>query len=313
MTRVSLDYIPDGQEVQATGTVLGVIALSGSSKADMSIGLTSAGPDHGGVREVWRADEAVTERGAKGNLRFARAGSLVFGMLRQTLPSNGTGKAAGAAYDAMLDLIETQRCPHLLRVSNYIPDITRHENGEERYRAFNTGRHAAFESRNRGSTQAPAACGLGCQGDALHLFFLASTEPGHNIENPRQISAFNYPKQYGAKPPLFSRATIAAGMLLVSGTSSIVGHETVHSGDVAAQTEETLRNLDALLIETAKLGSSLTRRDLRLKVYLRHVGDRAVIEARLLEAGFCQPVAWLQSDVCRAELDVEIEAHGSLA
>jgi chorismate lyase/3-hydroxybenzoate synthase len=309
MTRISLDYLGDGQGIAAPDRVLGVIALSGSSPADLSIGLPAVGPDSGGLREVWRADENVTRRGATGNLRYARAGALLFGVLEQTLPNGGTAEAAKAAYDAMLDLIAAEGCPHLLRVSNYIADITRDENGEERYRAFNAGRQAAFESRNRRSTQAPAACGLGCGGDALRLFFLASETPGHNIENPRQISAFDYPKQYGEMPPLFARATVAAGMLLISGTSSIVGHETVHIGDVAAQADETLRNLDALLAEARRLNVQVDRQALRLKVYLRHARDQPAVASRLYDAGFSAPVAWLQSDVCRPALDVEMEAH----
>jgi chorismate lyase/3-hydroxybenzoate synthase len=309
MTRLSLDYLDDGQEIAAPERVLGVIALSGASTADLSIGLPAVKPGAGGLREVWRADDAITRRGATGNLRYARAGDLLFGMLEQTLPPGGTAEAAKAAYDAMLDLIEAEGCPHLLRVSNYIADITRYENGEERYRAFNAGRQAAFESRNRRSTQAPAACGLGCGGDALRLFFLASDTPGHNIENPRQISAFDYPKQYGTMPPLFARATVAAGMLLISGTSSIVGHETVHVGDVGAQTDETLRNLDALLAEARGVDVLVDRQALRLKVYLRHAADQPAVESRMRDAGFPAPVAWLQSDVCRPELNVEIEAH----
>ena len=52
--------------------------------------------------------------------------------------------------------------------------------------------------------------------------------------------------------PTFSRAALAdlgAGevALFVSGTASIVGHETQHPGDVRAQTLETLNNLRAVL------------------------------------------------------------------
>ena len=62
------------------------------------------------------------------------------------------------------------------------------------------------------------------------------------VENPRQVSAYRYPPTYGPRvADLLARgagrtsaaATIA---LFISGTASIVGHETVHQGDVRAQT-----------------------------------------------------------------------------
>jgi enamine deaminase RidA (YjgF/YER057c/UK114 family) len=141
------------------------------------------------------------------------------------------------------------------------------------------------------------------------LFFLAGDGPGRNVENPRQVSAFHYPARYGAQPPLFARATLAAGMLFVSGTASIVGHESRHIGDVAAQADETLRNLEALLAEARRAGCALAPEDLQLKVYLRHATDRTVVQQRLTAGGFAPPLVFLQAGICRPELDVEIEAH----
>src|SRR3546814_8116900 len=49
--------------------------------------------------------------------------------------------------------------------------------------------------------------------------------------------------------PSFSRATLigdgANARLLVSGTASVVGHESLHAGDLTAQLDETMANLDA--------------------------------------------------------------------
>lgn len=105
--------------------------------------------------------------------------------------------------------------------------------------------------------------------------------------NPRQVSAYHYPSAYVLRSPTFSRAalvSLAPGeeTLLVSGTASIVGHETCHVGDVAAQTAETLRNLEAVLASAHR--QTPARFDLRqmdLTVYLRDPGDRATVEAVL--------------------------------
>ncbi len=41
--------------------------------------------------------------------------------------------------------------------------------------------------------------------------------------------------------------------LFISGTASIVGHRSLHIGDTAAQTRETLTNIEALLGEANRL------------------------------------------------------------
>ena len=314
MTILALDYLDDRTAVADAQHAIGVIALSGGAGADLSIGLASlpvtpGAEPAGGLREVWRTGRAVERRDTFEGIRFARAGGLLFGALRRRIVAGEAAEAARSAYQAMFALIEREGCPHLWRVSNYLPDITRVEYGQERYRAFNAGRREAFVARDRDAEHAPAACGLGCGGDMLLMAFLAGDEPGGHVENPRQVSAFRYPEQYGASRPLFARATVAAGLLFISGTASIVGHESRHVGDVAAQTDETVRNIDAVLAEAPRAGGAFVRGDLRLKVYLRHADDLAVVRERLRAAGLPPPVGFLRAEICRPELDVEIEAH----
>jgi enamine deaminase RidA (YjgF/YER057c/UK114 family) len=99
--------------------------------------------------------------------------------------------------------------------------------------------------------------------------------------------------------------------LFVSGTASIVGHETVHRGDVAAQARETMTNIAALLDEANRVvGSARYFLDgLKFKVYVRQPADLRAIEGTL--AASLRPstsVVYLQADVCREDLLVEIEA-----
>src|SRR4029077_5387998 len=133
---------------------------------------------------------------------------------------------------------------HLLRVWNYFPHINDDADGVERYVRFNAGRHDAFAAKGRATaTDAPAACALGSRGTDLVIYFLAAKRAGQQIENPRQVSAFRYPPQYGPRSPPFAGAMLARPtgkpLLFVSGTASIVGHETLHHGDAAAQAAET--------------------------------------------------------------------------
>jgi chorismate lyase/3-hydroxybenzoate synthase len=115
--------------------------------------------------------------------------------------------------------------------------------------------------------------------------------------------------------PGFSRGALLdagseAPRLLASGTASIVGHVSQHVGDLRAQLRESLANLDALLAE----GQRVARRDFpladceALRVYLRHADDLATAQQVLGETALpAERVLYLRGDVCRRELDVEIE------
>ena len=97
----------------------------------------------------------------------------------------------------------------------------------------------------------------------------------------------------------------------MSGTASIVGHETIHRGDVIAQTRETLVNIGALLAEANRVvGSTRYSLDaLQLKVYVRRPADLAAIKATL-SARTAASTIFLKADICREDLLVEIEAVG---
>jgi len=164
----------------------------------------------------------------------------------------------------------------------------------------------------------PAASALGSPaGSPISIYFLAAREPPTMIENPRQTSAYYYPPKFGVHRPIFSRACVlsesAGTNLFVSGTASIVGCETIHHGDVAAQTREAIANIDALLDETNRVVGSprYSLEGLKFKVYVRQPHDLGAIEGAL-SAGLPPgaPIVYLQADVCREDLLVEIEATG---
>ncbi|HMX11830.1 MAG TPA: hypothetical protein PKE61_13070, partial [Burkholderiaceae bacterium] len=178
-----------------------------------------------------------------------------------------------------------------------------------------------------------AACALGCPGptdpaapeataacSGLTVYFLAGRQPVTPIENPRQVSAYRYPSRYGPAAPSFSRAALAdlggGGLgLFISGTASIVGHETEHLGDVRAQTRETLTNLRTVCeVASQRTGRLFRVEELELVVYLRHPADLAAVRDELAGAlGADSPALRsaivVQADICRADLLVEIEAH----
>jgi enamine deaminase RidA (YjgF/YER057c/UK114 family) len=212
-------------------------------------------------------------------------------------------------------LLQDSGYAHLVRVWNAIPDIHGADQGLERYRAFNLGRHEAFVDAGAATHEgAPAATALGTPTGPLVLYFLAAKQAPQALENPRQVSAYRYPAQYGPKAPSFSRAALLAlqdsSMLFVSGTASIVGHESRHLGDVRAQTEESLRNVQVLL-QQAALPACQRLQDLCFKVYVRQAGDYSAVREQMHQHGLDQAATlYLEADVCREELLMELEALG---
>lgn len=193
--------------------------------------------------------------------------------------------------------------PFFLRIWNYLGGINAHDEDRERYQLFCAGRHDAFvDAGYHHDVDLPAASAVGTPGRGLVVCYLAAREPGVQVENPRQVAAYDYPPRYGPKSPSFSRATVWNGTVFVSGTSSVVGHATKHAGDVDAQLEETLRNIEIVLAQTGRsLANVITA-----KTYVRHAADYERI-ARRLEGVFAKNL-YLEADICRADLLLEIEA-----
>ena len=134
------------------------------------------------------------------------------------------------------------------------------------------------------------------------------------VENPRQVAAYRYPRQYGPQPPSFARAMLPpAGSdmpLLLSGTASVVGHETLHADSLSAQLEDTFANFGSLLDEAHRRRPGLPARfgaGTRLKVYLRDAGARAAVEAAMARLAPGVPVLLLHADICRRDLHIEID------
>jgi chorismate lyase / 3-hydroxybenzoate synthase len=288
--------------------------------------------------EAWLANEPV-EHLTRGALTLAKTNSLVFGCVAIVQTADEPLEViTERAYSQIFTTIDELKMPHLSRVWHYLPAINETEIDDhanacehslERYRRFSLGRHEAFVKHDRVIVRdAPAASALGtksmqAQGlpDQLVIYFVASDKLGEPIENPRQVSAYNYPNRYGPRSPTFARASIAPvdrDVFYVSGTASIVGHATVHAGDIQKQTLETIENIRILFDERSKRLPQTAASDWHIKVYVRHVADFEVVQRAVQQAvvsdwalaarGAGQlDIVYLQADVCRSDLLVEIE------
>jgi len=217
-------------------------------------------------------------------------------------------------YLRLFALLDRCGYPHLLRVWHYLPEIHLDEGGLERYKGFCLARHEAFVRSGRNiAHDAPAASAVGRGPGCAVIAFLAGKQRALAIENPRQMSAYRYPEQYGPRGPTFARAAYAArggfNQLYVSGTASIVGHESRHAGNAAGQAEETIRNLRTLFAQARQRMSIIDWERVLFKIYLRPgVAQEDVL--RHLGSAFEKDaiVLFLEAEICRPELLLEIEA-----
>jgi len=265
-----------------------------------------------GMIEVWLSEQPVLRESAAG-ISIACNQDMLFGCLSVD-DDIGLDAASRHAYDAVYDTCLTREYPHLLRVWNYFPRINADENGLERYRKFNIGRHDAFNERKQINNHIPAACALGSCSGKLVVYFLAAKNYGVPIENPGQTSAYRYPPQYGPRSPLFSRAMLAhtdgGPLLFISGTASIVGHETLHAGDAQKQAAQTVRNLLAVIERAQSAAPKLdwSRNTLLLKAYVRHPEHQGMLRQCLRDTfGEAMRIVCLQADICRSDLLMEVE------
>jgi chorismate lyase/3-hydroxybenzoate synthase len=267
------------------------------------------------LAESWHGCGSAEYAEADG-IRYATNGEVLFGVL--CLPSTVIDSAAYEGYRRIIGLARGVGYPNPVRLWNYFPGINEGVLGLERYKRFCLGRYQAFS--DAGYTfgeDLPAASAIGTGSGDLWIVFLAARGPARQIENPRQVSAYRYPLRYGPRSPSFSRAmrldTQDGSALFISGTASIVGHETVHVGDVAGQCAETLENIRAILAQAGMEDPADLAQRSSWKVYIRHPADyprvRDILDRELGPEG---SLLFLKGDICRRDLLLEIEGEVSL-
>jgi chorismate lyase/3-hydroxybenzoate synthase len=301
------------------GEVLGAVEFGHRPQAPSldaghpTVGVASREESQPAVRETWTTTAAVTT-GRRDGIVYGHDGTHLFGALQ--VPRTDRYRApTRAAYRRLLALLADLGYPHLVRMWNHVADINRpNAEGLEIYRDFCQGRAEGFEDAGPAAADhLPAATGIGARAGGVTVYFVASrTATPVHFENPRQVPAHRYPRRYGPRSPSFARATLlpAAGTLFLSGTASIVGHETVHVGDLEGQCHTTLENIRILLEDVSeRSGGAVDLDSFRLvKAYVRNAGDVPYVRHRLREvAGPLVPVELFTVDICRGELLVEVE------
>lgn len=265
------------------------------------------------LSETWRSQGRL-RGGQLGAARFAGDDDLMIGeLVLSERDFGGIGTTTHEAYRRLLDYVPGSGYPYVLRIWSYFSRINEGEGDNERYRQFCVGRQLALERAWFEADPAATVIGLPDRSTKLRVLWLASKTPGRMLDNPRQMTPRNYPPEYGPEPPRFSRAALwqgaRGGVMLISGTASVVGHSSRHPGRLDNQLAETKRNLESLL----KVANEATGRESQygrgtvLRAYVRSEEHFLPTEQFLREQFPGAAFAVLQGDVCRQELLCEIE------
>jgi chorismate lyase/3-hydroxybenzoate synthase len=306
---LTVDYVPQPPAPTGAGDVLAMLGFGASvalpdDPRAFRVGLEPLGAT---LFEVWRAGGPVRS-GRDGELRWSSDGEhLFFAVEIDEAAHGGISSAAERAYRLLAAFVAASATPHLLRLWNYLDAINHGTGDDERYRRFCEGRARALQGCD--SSRYPAATAIGRQDGmrVLQVYGFAARRPGTPIENPRQLSAWRYPREYGPTAPTFARGMRdASGQLLISGTAAVVGHASRHRDDLCAQIDETAANLESLM-HHAGVGAHFGAHSF-LKAYLRDPADadrvRAALRARAPALG---GLLLLAGDICRRELLVEVD------
>ena len=268
--------------------------------------------------EVWRSNGPIRS-GRDGDIAWSTDGQLLFGAIELDEHEIGIEAAAERIYAQLIAFQARSATPKLLRIWNYLDAITLGEGDTERYRQFCVGRARGMGDFDTSNLPAATAIGRCDDQRTLQVYWLAACEAGTPVENPRQVSAYRYPREYGRQSPSFARAMLPPAdghmPLLLSGTASVVGHATQHVGELLAQIEETFTNFDALLGAARQRAPWLPAQfgpGTRLKVYVRDRDDLPLVKAALDQRfGDRVPRVLLHAAICRRELSMDIDGvHG---
>ncbi len=267
---------------------------------------------------------------AGGVLREVHGAGIVSGR-----PHSDTALDAEGAFGRMKAILDREGMTFgdVVRQWNYIQDIldVREVRGGARqnYQTFNDVR-SRFYAASPFPFGYPAATGIGQRaGGVLVEFVAVSASEDFRIiplSNPRQTDAHRYsdevlvgrsvPGSPLKTPPKFERAKIvaggSAGIVYVSGTAAVVGERSAARQDVESQARTTLANISLLTG-----GINLRRAGLRrpptagglsfLRAYVKRAADIPRVRKVCEETYGPIPALYVQADICRKELLVEIE------
>nr|WP_319400995.1 RidA family protein [uncultured Carboxylicivirga sp.] len=242
--------------------------------------------------------------------------------------------SAANAFENMLGVLNAEgfNMNEVVRQWNYIPHILDFETKDDKewqhYQLFNEVRRHYYTTY-RTIEGYPAATGIGTSAGSASIDICAYKSKEQNtysVNNPEQVNAYQYQQDVlvgelikGTKTkqaPQFERAKLInsdqVNTLFISGTASIKGQYTIGLNNPDEQTKNTL-NLIEKLAQTALVLSPKSNNSSfcfsYARVYIKDKTNFDLIESICKDALPNVPLNFVQADVCRDNLLVEIEAE----
>jgi len=245
--------------------------------------------------------------------------------------------SSNSAFSYLLDLYKHLGLSfnNIVRQWNYVGEILSKETIADRerqhYQMFNETRSKYYGSY-RTIKDFPAATGIGMLylGVCIDSFAVSGDENLKviPISSPVQRESYCYgqnvligapdQKMKQNQPPQFERAKLIAlnnaSRLIISGTASIIGEETIGIGDVEEQTRVTIENIQQLSSpeNIRKQCPELNEIPLKysyIRVYIKYKEDFQKVKNICKQTYGDTPATYVVADICRDNLLVEIEAE----
>jgi enamine deaminase RidA (YjgF/YER057c/UK114 family) len=240
------------------------------------------------------------------------------------------------SFDLMQNTLKTEGFDfsNVIRQWNYIENITNYtdqiDGKSQHYQIFNDIRSQYYQNSNF-VTGYPAATGIGTNSGGVVIDFIA-LKGNENIlispiKSPVQTDAHKYSHEVLAPnimhsnlretTPKFERAKLISSgkntTVFVSGTAAIKGENTIPDSDVTVQTKVTFENIEKLTSDQnlSIHGLILPYKEKSLsliRVYVKYETDIVAVQ-KICESSYKNiPCIIVQSDICRDNLLVEVEA-----
>lgn len=231
----------------------------------------------------------------------------------------------------VLDSIELN-LDTIVRQWNYVGEILDMSSANGRtmqnYQIFNEVRNSYY-SQYRKCSSFPAATGIGMNSTHVGIDCYAIGNQSNiqviPISNPNQEDSYQYGQDVlvgdaivHKQAPQFERAVLlksgARSKLIISGTAAIIGQKTIGIGDVVQQTIATIDNIETLVSRTNLMNHCSNPEEYPdkysyLRVYVKNRSDITTVKRICTENYGDVPMTFVQADICRDNLLVEIEAE----
>ena len=278
----------------------------------LSTGLFSYGRKN--VYEVWETSDEVSHE-KYNDIYISKNNNYLFGLaIIENIGSYEELKLNIQKKYSDFYKISDENKMSIVKIWHYLPQLLKTYNDKKtNYSLLCEAREIVYKNYYKDLSY-PAATVIGIEGNKILIYFLAAICKNYKvIENIRQVSSYNYPQNIFSEKPMFSRAVSFkttyenVEKIIISGTASIKGYQSMHTKNLIKQLDEALKNYKTFLEIENNISNTC-------RVYLSKIqkDNYNIIINRLEEIFDYNQYVLLQGDICRKELLIEIEGISSV-